>query len=142
MQAGYARPVLLLLHGLGATGGVWQGWRPLLARRWPGHWLAPDLPGHGESPPLAMMPFEELSRSELRVLRYLPTNLPRVGLLGVTEGDVCRTFPLPLRLRLNAVGTLRRRQNWTICAHPGRADASKANHQNPVMTSPPPGGDP
>jgi pimeloyl-ACP methyl ester carboxylesterase len=46
-QGGSGEPVLLLLHGLGATGDVWDGWRPLLARRWPGRWLAPDLPGHG-----------------------------------------------------------------------------------------------
>ena len=37
-------PVLLLLHGLGATGDVWAGGGPLLAQRWPGRWLAPDLP--------------------------------------------------------------------------------------------------
>jgi len=49
-QGGSGEPVLLLLHGLGATGDVWQAWRPLLTRRWPGRWLAPDLPGHGGSP--------------------------------------------------------------------------------------------
>jgi hypothetical protein len=26
-----------------------DGWRPLLAQRRPGRWLAPDLPGHGGS---------------------------------------------------------------------------------------------
>jgi pimeloyl-ACP methyl ester carboxylesterase len=50
-DGGSGEPVLLLLHGLGATGHVWEGWRPLLARRWPGRWLAPDLPGHGGSRP-------------------------------------------------------------------------------------------
>ena len=49
------------MHGLGATGDVWQGWRPLLARRWPGRWLAPDLPGHGGSPPLPGYTFESLA---------------------------------------------------------------------------------
>src|SRR5205807_502070 len=34
---------LLLLHGLGATGAVWDGLTGLLDRPW----LAPDLPGHG-----------------------------------------------------------------------------------------------
>src|SRR5579859_4333174 len=58
---GSGEPVLLLLHGLGATGDVWQGWRPLLARRWPGRWLAPDLPGHGGSPPLPGYTFESLA---------------------------------------------------------------------------------
>src|SRR6202050_2928957 len=50
-EGGGGEPVLVLLHGLGATGDVWNGWRPLLARRWPGRWLAPDLPGHGGGPP-------------------------------------------------------------------------------------------
>ena len=60
-QGGSGEPVLLLLHGLGATGDVWQGWRPLLARWWPGRWLAPDLPGHGGSPPLPGYTFESLA---------------------------------------------------------------------------------
>ncbi|MGH3255542.1 MAG: alpha/beta fold hydrolase [Streptosporangiaceae bacterium] len=58
---GSGEPVLLLLHGLGATGDVWEGWRPLLARRWPGRWLAPDLPGHGGSPPLSGYTFDTLA---------------------------------------------------------------------------------
>lgn len=44
-------PLLVLLHGLGATREVW---RPMLRHaegRWPGRWLAMDLPGHGRSPP-------------------------------------------------------------------------------------------
>ena len=51
----------MLLHGLGATGDVWEGWRPLLDQRWPGRWLAPDLPGHGGSPPLSSYTFESLA---------------------------------------------------------------------------------
>jgi pimeloyl-ACP methyl ester carboxylesterase len=42
-------PALLLLHGLGATGEVWDGLLPLVDDHWPGQWLAPDLPGHGGS---------------------------------------------------------------------------------------------
>ena len=30
-EGGSGEPVLLLLHGLGATGDVWAGWRPLLS---------------------------------------------------------------------------------------------------------------
>jgi pimeloyl-ACP methyl ester carboxylesterase len=60
-EGGSGEPVLLLLHGLGATGDVWEGWRPLLARRWPGRWLAPDLPGHGGSRPLSSYTFESLA---------------------------------------------------------------------------------
>jgi pimeloyl-ACP methyl ester carboxylesterase len=60
-EGGSGEPVLVLLHGLGATGDVWNGWRPLLAERWPGRWLAPDLPGHGGSPPLAEYTFGGLA---------------------------------------------------------------------------------
>lgn len=38
----------MLLHGLGATGEVWQD----VVSEWPGSWLVPDLPGHGRSAPL------------------------------------------------------------------------------------------
>jgi pimeloyl-ACP methyl ester carboxylesterase len=41
--------LLLLLHGMGATGAVWS---PLCAEagaRWRGRWLSLDLPGHGAS---------------------------------------------------------------------------------------------
>ncbi|MEU7867736.1 alpha/beta fold hydrolase [Dactylosporangium sp. NPDC049140] len=54
-------PRLLLLHGLGATGAVWSGWAPLLARHWPGRWLAPDLPGHGGAADLPEYTFDALA---------------------------------------------------------------------------------
>jgi pimeloyl-ACP methyl ester carboxylesterase len=60
-EGGRGEPVLVLIHGLGATGDVWDGWWPLLARRWPGRWLAPDLPGHGGSPPLSGYSFDSLA---------------------------------------------------------------------------------
>jgi len=41
-------PTLLLLHGLGATSGVWSRLRAELD--WPGPVMAPDLAGHGRSP--------------------------------------------------------------------------------------------
>jgi pimeloyl-ACP methyl ester carboxylesterase len=53
--------VLVLLHGLGATGDVFERWRPLLAQAWPGRWVAPDLPGHGGSPPLPSYTFDGLA---------------------------------------------------------------------------------
>ncbi len=58
---GSGEPVLVLLHGLGATGDAWDSWRPLLARRWPGRWLAPDLPGHGGSRWLSGYTFDNLA---------------------------------------------------------------------------------
>jgi pimeloyl-ACP methyl ester carboxylesterase len=50
---GAGRPTTLLLHGLGATGEVWDGLVDLL----PGAWVVPDLPGHGGSAPLAEYTF-------------------------------------------------------------------------------------
>ncbi|WP_433381332.1 alpha/beta fold hydrolase [Actinoplanes sp. CA-142083] len=60
---GEDEPLLLLLHGLGATGDVWAGWAPVLASRWPGRWLAPDLPGHGGSAALPEYTFDALAEA-------------------------------------------------------------------------------
>src|SRR5215469_15839706 len=49
-EGGSGAPALLLLHGLGGNAAVWEKLRPIIERRWPGRWLAPDLPGHGRSP--------------------------------------------------------------------------------------------
>jgi pimeloyl-ACP methyl ester carboxylesterase len=43
----------LLLHGLGATGSVWNGVCAELDRRGAGSWIVCDLPGHGGSAALA-----------------------------------------------------------------------------------------
>lgn len=48
-RGGTSGPMLVLLHGLGANGAVWDGFKPLLARHWPGRWLIPDFRGHGRS---------------------------------------------------------------------------------------------
>jgi pimeloyl-ACP methyl ester carboxylesterase len=40
---------LLLLHGLGANGAVWNPVLDALAGRWPGRIVVPDLRGHGRS---------------------------------------------------------------------------------------------
>lgn len=73
--------VLLLLHGLGATGEVWHG---LLERAWPGEVLAPDLPGHGRSPRLADYTFESMTAS---VASGVPRGRP-VVVLGHSLGGV------------------------------------------------------
>lgn len=46
-------PLLLLLHGLGATKEVWAPFIEVLEGRWSGAWMAPDFPGHGASVPCA-----------------------------------------------------------------------------------------
>ncbi len=48
-QGGVGTPTLLLCHGAGCTGAVWAGLGEILAERWPGSWIVPDLRGHGRS---------------------------------------------------------------------------------------------
>jgi pimeloyl-ACP methyl ester carboxylesterase len=83
-RGGSGESVLLLLHGLGATGDVWHGWEPLLAQRWPGRWVAPDLPGHGGSRSLSGYTFEALAAAVADVVE--PD--ARVVVLGHSLGGV------------------------------------------------------
>ena len=83
-EGGSGEPLLVLLHGLGATGDVWAGWRPLLGGRWPGRWLAPDLPGHGGSPPLAAYTFDGFAAA---VAGIIPPGA-RTVVLGHSLGGV------------------------------------------------------
>ncbi|MFG1779395.1 alpha/beta fold hydrolase [Micromonospora sp. NPDC049048] len=78
------RRVLLLLHGMGATGEVWLPLAPLLERRWAGRWLAPDLAGHGWSPPLPEYSFAGLAA---RIAAALPAG-ERLVVLGHSLGGV------------------------------------------------------
>ncbi|MCL7456892.1 alpha/beta hydrolase [Micromonospora echinofusca] len=78
------RRVLLLLHGMGATGDVWLPCAPLLERRWAGRWLAPDLAGHGWSPPLPEYSFAGLAA---RIAAGLTAD-DRLVVLGHSLGGV------------------------------------------------------
>jgi len=49
-RIGDGEKVLVLVHGQGANGDVWNGLRPFVARDWRGACLIPDLRGHGRSP--------------------------------------------------------------------------------------------
>ncbi|MFC0031607.1 alpha/beta fold hydrolase [Micromonospora chaiyaphumensis] len=82
---------LLLLHGMGATGEVWLPWAPLLERSWAGRWLAPDLAGHGWSPPLPGYSFDGLARRLVEGLGPVAERLgprDRLVLLGHSLGGV------------------------------------------------------
>lgn len=50
-RGGSGDAVLVLLHGLGANGDVWNPMLPLIEAEWRGRWLAPDFRGHGRSAP-------------------------------------------------------------------------------------------
>jgi pimeloyl-ACP methyl ester carboxylesterase len=59
-RGGHRPPVVLLLHGLGATGDVWDGFAAALDDR---AWAAPDLPGHGGSAPLPVYTFPRVAEA-------------------------------------------------------------------------------
>jgi pimeloyl-ACP methyl ester carboxylesterase len=71
---GSGAPLLLLLHGLGATGEVWRGVFELAAS-WPGTRVLVDLPGHGRS-------------GRLDDYSYQAHALALRGLLGASPGPV------------------------------------------------------
>jgi pimeloyl-ACP methyl ester carboxylesterase len=48
-RGGSGSPTLVLLHGLGANGEVWNRMLPIVRERWHGTWIVPDLRGHGRS---------------------------------------------------------------------------------------------
>jgi pimeloyl-ACP methyl ester carboxylesterase len=97
-RGGDGEPVLLLLHGLGATGDVWRGLCGVLADRWRGRWVIPDLPGHGGSVALASYSLDGLAAS---VVGAVPP-ADRVVILGHSLGGAValalasRRFGLPV----------------------------------------------
>jgi pimeloyl-ACP methyl ester carboxylesterase len=72
-------PLLVLLHGLGATGEVWQD----VVSEWPGSWLVPDLPGHGRSGPIERYSFGSLAASIADVVPREPVTVIGHSLGGV-----------------------------------------------------------
>ena len=119
---GAGEPLLLLLHGLGATGDVWSGWEPLLAHRWPGRWLAPDLPGHGGSAAPAAYTFEGLAEA------VRPLVEPgRTVVLGHSLGGVV-ALALAARIPVAAAVGLGVKVDWSE----PELDRARALAQRPV----------
>ena len=107
-RGGRGDPQLLLLHGLGATGDVWNGLRSSLDRVWPGRWLAPDLPGHGGSPPLPEYTFDGLASA---VADVVDPDSPTV-VLGHSLGGAVG-LALARRIQVRAVVGLGIKVEWT-----------------------------
>jgi len=85
-QGGHGPDLLVLLHGLGATGAVWQ---PLLAsadRHWRGRWLAVDLPGHGGSAPQTTYEIGDIAASVARAISFRAAAAGRIVVLGHSLG--------------------------------------------------------
>ncbi len=79
VECGGNGPLLVLLHGLGATGEVWDR----VARSWSGSWLVPDLPGHGRSSRLDRYSFGSLAAAVATVIPREP-----VAVVGHSLGGV------------------------------------------------------
>jgi len=75
---------LLLLHGMGGTGALWNSWQQPLAQHWPGGWIAPDLAGHGQAAPLSEYTFHEMADAVAATLE--PTG--SYAILGHSLGGV------------------------------------------------------
>ena len=78
--------LLLLLHGLGATGAVWDRLLPLVERSWPGPWAVPDLRGHGRS--LAEPPYGYAVHAADAASLVAGSGAERVTVLGHSFGGV------------------------------------------------------
>ena len=124
LSGGDGDPLLLLLHGLGATGDVWAGWQPVLAERWPGRWLAPDLPGHGGSAPLPDYTFEALAAA----VRPLVEPAGRTVVLGHSLGGVVGLALAAAGAPVSAVVGLGIKVAWTD----DELDKAQALAQRPV----------
>jgi pimeloyl-ACP methyl ester carboxylesterase len=104
--------LLVLLHGLGATGAVWTRLLPLLSS-WHGSWAVPDLRGHGRSP--AEPPYGYAVHAADVAALATELGAARVTLLGHSFGGVVAAvlaggwFGVPVE-RVVAVGV---KIDWT-----------------------------
>jgi pimeloyl-ACP methyl ester carboxylesterase len=81
-KGGSGPHAILLLHGLGATSGVWAGVQRLLDQRRIGRWIAPDLGGHGRSDTQPHYSVGTLAAELSGLIR----NEPRVFIVGHSLG--------------------------------------------------------
>jgi len=61
-KGGNGDAVLLFIHGMGTTSAVWQPLLEIVAEKWQGAWIAPDLRGHGRSPRMPSYAIEDYAR--------------------------------------------------------------------------------
>jgi pimeloyl-ACP methyl ester carboxylesterase len=115
---------MLLLHGLGATGGVWRG----LSEAYGGPSLAPDLPGHGTAGWTTTYSFAAHAAAVLPLLDRFDGPVPVVGhsMGGVVALELARLAPD----RVERVVALGVKVSWP----PEDAARAMAVAQRPVAT--------
>ena len=101
-------PLLVLLHGLGATGDVYAGLERLLPGAWPGGWLTMDLPGHGRSPRVASYDVPSVARL---VAGALPTGRELL-LAGHSLGGVVAVEVAGLLTAVRGVVAFSTKTSW------------------------------
>lgn len=79
VERGGNGPLLVLLHGLGATGEVWRD----VVDDWEGSWLVPDLPGHGRSSRIDRYSFGSLAAEVAKAVPQEPVTVVGHSLGGV-----------------------------------------------------------
>jgi pimeloyl-ACP methyl ester carboxylesterase len=85
-EGGSGTDLLVLLHGLGATGAVWAPLLEIIGARWQGRWFAPDLPGHGSSPWALRYSVEDAALAVGDALSGRVTSGERIVVLGHSFG--------------------------------------------------------
>lgn len=103
---------LVMLHGWGMHGGIWDDCVPDLAGRW--RVIRPDLPGHGRSPAIAgTADLDALAES---VASHCPREMTLVGwsLGGLVALNITRHLPQRVRRLVLVASTPRfvSGQNW------------------------------
>jgi pimeloyl-ACP methyl ester carboxylesterase len=87
-QLGDAGDVLVLIHGLGANGAVWDPLLALAAQEWKGRIIVPDLRGHGRS-----KHFENYSLGTMTAdIAELLQSTDRVSIIGHSLGGALGAF--------------------------------------------------
>lgn len=115
---------MLLLHGLGATGGVWRG----LSAAYAGTSLAPDLPGHGTAGWSPTYSFAAHAEAVLPLLDRFDGPVPVLGhsMGGVVALELARLAPTRVA-RVVALGV---KVSWP----PEDAARALAMAERPVAT--------
>ena len=80
--------LLVLLHGMGATGGIWSPFVDAAPQHWMGRILVVDLPGHGGSDRLARYDMPSVVRSVAAVIGNSRSTTGGLRILGHSYGGV------------------------------------------------------